>query len=206
MWQNYDAAKRTGDFYISSEELAERTPTDDGYPPYEITLPLDGVAQSLYWTWDAGQTTPAGSLRGASRPQGKAVSLIVTGVTGSDTEATATVSNGNGSCGVPSDGSTATLPHLIRETDCEKETNATWTKANPYTVCIDTDHADLFDVTPKPANQMACEATTGNKWYAGTVLDHRQGNNTATLTARGGIPHLPLWHRGGGQLPANQAG
>ena len=107
------------------------------------------------------------------------MSLIVTGVTSGAT-ATATVSNGNGSCSV----SSTTLTHVIREADCKAVTGATWTKANPYTVCIDTDHDRLIDVTPKPANQTACEATTGNKWYAGTVLDHRQGNNTATLTAR----------------------
>ena len=46
---------------------------------------------------------------------------------------------------------------------------------------------------PKPASQTACEATTGNKWYAGTVLDHRPGNNTATLTARVGGAGLSGW-------------
>ena len=141
-----------------------------------------GVAHGPHWVWDAGKIVQSGVWRGAGRPQGRTVSLIVSGVTGDDTAATATVSNGNGYCSA----SSTTLPHIIREADCEKVTGATWTKANPYTVCIDTDHAGLLDVTPKPASESACEATTGNKWYAGTVLDHRQGNNRARLAARSG--------------------
>ncbi len=142
-----------------------------------------GVARANpYWIWDAGTTTPAASLRGAGRPQGRAVSLVVTGVTSG--EATATVSNGNGDCTVSPGGATTTLAYVITEADCEKVANATWTLTNPYTVCIDTDSDQLADVTPKPAGQTACEATAGNKWYAGTVYDHRQGNNTATLKAR----------------------
>ncbi len=133
-----------------------------------------------YWIWDAGTTTPAASLRQMGRPQGRAVSLVVTGAAAGD--ATATVSNGNGDCTVAPGGATTTLAHVIREADCEKVANATWTLTNPYTVCIAT--TTLRDVTPKPAGQTACEATSGNKWYAGTVLDHRQGNNIATLKAR----------------------
>ena len=138
-----------------------------------------GVAHGPYWIWDAGKLLQSDFSRGAGRPQGRVVSLIVTGVTSGAT-ATATVSNGNGSCSV----SSTTLTHVIRETDCKAVTGATWTAANPYTVCIDTNHLRLLDVTPKPADKATCEATTGNKWYAGTVLDHRPGNNTATLTAR----------------------
>ncbi len=147
-----------------------------------------GVAHGPYWIWDAGELLQSDFSRVAGRPQGGVVSLIVTGVSSGAT-ATATVSNGNGSCSV----SSTTLTHVIREADCKAVTGATWTAANPYTVCIDTDHLRLLDVTPKPANQTACEATTGNKWYAGTVLDHRPGNNTATLTARGGGAGLSGW-------------
>ena len=131
---------------------------------------------NAYWTWDAGSVAQAGPLRGAGLPQNRAVSLIVSGVTSGD--ATATVSNGNGSCSV---GST-TLTYVIREADCDDVAGATWTAANPYTVCINT--GNLADVTPKPASKTDCETGTSNKWYEGTVLDHRQGNNTATLAAR----------------------
>ena len=133
---------------------------------------------NAYWTWDAGKMPASGFSRGAGLPQNRAVSLIVSGVTSGD--ATATVSNGNGSCSV---GST-TLTYVIREADCDGVTGATWTAANPYTVCINT--GNLADVTPKPASKTDCETGTSNKWYEGTVLDHRQGNNTATLAARTG--------------------
>ena len=138
-----------------------------------------GVSHGPYWIWNAGKLLQSDFSRVAGRPQGGVVSLIVTGVSSGAT-ATATVSNGNGSCSV----SSTTLTHVIREADCKAVTGATWTAANPYTVCIDTNHLRLLDVTPKPADKATCEATTGNKWYAGTVLDHRPGNNTATLTAR----------------------
>ena len=147
-----------------------------------------GVAHGPYWIWNAGKLLQSDFSRVAGRSQGGVVSLIVTGVTSAAT-ATATVSNGNGACSV----SSTDLPHVIREADCDQVANATWTAANPYTVCIDTDHDRLIDVRPKPASQTACEATTGNKWYAGTVLDHRPGNNTATLTARGGGAGLSGW-------------
>ena len=140
-----------------------------------------GVAHGPYWIWNVNKMFPSDFRRVAGQPQARAVSLIVTGVSSGAT-ATATVSNGNGSCSV----SSTTLTHVIREADCKAVTGATWTAANPYTVCIDTNHLRLLDVTPKPADKATCEATTGNKWYEGTVLDHRQGNNTATLTARGG--------------------
>ena len=131
---------------------------------------------NAYWIWDAGRMLPSDIWRSVNQPQGRAVSLIVNGITSGD--ATATASNGNGSCSV---GST-TLTYVIREADCDDVTGATWTAANPYTVCIDT--LSLLDVTPKPASKTDCETGIGNKWYEGTVLDHRQGNNTATLTAR----------------------
>ena len=88
-----------------------------------------------YWIWNAGKLLQSDFSRVAGRPQGGVVSLIVTGVSSGAT-ATATVSNGNGSCSV----SSTTLTHVIREADCKAVTGATWTAANPYTVCIDTDH------------------------------------------------------------------
>ncbi len=139
---------------------------------------------NAYWTWDAGVIGPAGPSRGAGVPQNRAVSLIVSGVTSGD--ATATVSNGNYYCKGPVG---VDLSYVTSEADCKKVTNATWTPTNPYKLCLAKDHniANRFLAAyPTPASQTDCETGTGNKWFEGTVLDHRQGNNTATLTARTG--------------------
>ena len=145
-----------------------------------------GVAHGPYWIWDAGEMPRLGDLRGAGRPQNRAVSLIVSGVTSGD--ATATVSNGNGACSVTSGGSTTVLTYVIWEADCKKVTGAAWKLTNPYKVCVDADNDIKLNVYPNPFDKATCEgpddSPTGKQWHEGTVLDHRQGNNTATLTAR----------------------
>ena len=141
-----------------------------------------GVTHHAHWTWDAGVIAAPGN----SLPRGRQATLVVRGATAGDT-ATATVSNGNGHCKI---GST-TLPFVIRAEDCAALNDlpgisgAAWTLDNPYKVCIATTNG-LADVSPRPASETACEATSGNEWHEGTVYDHRQTNNTSTLTARTG--------------------
>ena len=142
-----------------------------------------GVTHDPYWTWAPGVIPAPGN----SLPRGRQAILVVSGVTAGDT-ATATVSNGNGHCKI---GST-TLPFVIRTEDCAALNDlpgisgAAWTLDNPYKVCIDTDAITPADVYPMPASETACEATSGNEWHECTVYDHRQTNNTSTLTARTG--------------------
>ena len=156
-----------------------------------------GVSHGPYWLWDVGELPAADTQRTYRRPQGREVTLVVGGASADDT-AKATVSNGNGHCKV----GTATLPHVIRTEDCaainddtsNSVTTAAWVLDNPYTLCLnyDSDRDDeVIEVLPKPANETACEGTSGspiagNSWHAGTVLDHHQGNNVAELTARAG--------------------
>ena len=54
-----------------------------------------------------------------------------------------------------------------------------------YTVCIGSNGHNLNHDT-----QPACEAENGASWHEGTVFDHIDVNNTATLTARPGIAGL----------------
>ena len=132
-----------------------------------------------YWIYDIGKMPSAGFFAGAGQAQSQVVSLIVTGVTSADT-ATATISNGNYHCA----SGNSILSYVTSEADCKLVTGATWTMTNPYKLCLVKEGSEFRAALPTPASKTACEATTGNKWYAGTVLDHRQGNNTATLTAR----------------------
>ena len=151
---------------------------------------MGGVSHGPYWLWNAG-TIPTGDTQQILRhPQGKEVTLIVSGATAGDT-ATATVSNGNGHCEI----GTTTLPFAIRTEDCAainddisnstttSTTTAEWNLDNPYKLCLDSSTAE---VTPTPGSETACESTTGNSWHEGTILDHHQANNTTTLTARSG--------------------
>ena len=50
-----------------------------------------------------------------------------------------------------------------------------------YKVCIGSDASTLAHTT-----QTACEEVTGASWHEGTVYDYKAGNNTATISARGG--------------------
>ena len=145
-----------------------------------------GVSHKPYWLWEAGELPTADDQQAQRNPQGREVTLVVGGATAGDT-ATATVSNGNGHCKI----GTTTLLFVIRTEDCAAVNDlpnitATWTPGNPYTLCLKNTSGDLSEVLPKPANETACTATSGNSWHAGTVLDHWQGNNTTTLTARSG--------------------
>ena len=148
------------------------------------------MSHGPYWTWDAGEIPTGDTQRILRHPQGREVTLIVSGASAGDT-ATATVSNGNGHCEI----GTTTLPFAIRTEDCAainddtsnstttSTTTAEWNLDNPYKLCLDSSTAE---VTPTPGGKMACESTTGNSWHEGTVLDHHQANNTTTLTARSG--------------------
>ena len=149
-----------------------------------------GVSHGPYWLWNVGAIPTGDTQRILRRPQGKEVTLIVSGATAGDT-ATATVSNGNGHCEI----GTTTLPFAIRTEDCAainddisnstttSTTTAEWNLDNPYKLCLDSSTAE---VTPTPASKTACESTTGNSWHEGAILDHHQANNTTTLTARSG--------------------
>ena len=162
-----------------------------GYGTFHAAGTVAGVSHGPYWLWDVGELPAADTERTYRRPQGREVTLVVGGASAGDT-ATATVSNGNGHCEV----GTATLPHVIRTEDCaainadtsNSVTTAAWVLDNPYTLCLNYDTTDkvVTEVLPKPASETACTATSGNSWHAGTVLDHHQGNNVATLTARAG--------------------
>ena len=167
-----------------------------GLGSFHAAATVAGVSHGPYWLWNVGELPTTDTQRTYRRPQGREVTLVVGGATAGDT-ATATVSNGNGHCKV----GTTTLPHVIRTEDCaainadttNSITTAAWTLDNPYTLCLNYDSTSkaVTEVLPKPAGETACEGTTanpiaGNSWHAGTVLDHHQGNNVATLTARAG--------------------
>ena len=156
---------------------------------------VGGVSHGPYWLWNVGAIPTADTHRALRRPQGREITLVVSGVTVGET-ATATISNGNGHCEI----GTTTLPFAIRTEDCAalngdtssgtttSTTTAEWKLDNPYNICLnyDTTTAAVSEVSPKPSGKTACESTTGNSWHEGTVLDHHQANNTTTLTARSG--------------------
>ena len=130
-----------------------------------------GVSHGPYWLWNAGEIPSGETQRILRRPQGKEVTLIVSGASAGDT-ATATVSNGNGHCEI----GTTTLPFAIRTEDCAainddisnstttSTTTAEWKPDNPYNLCLnyDTTTEAVSEVSPKPASKTACESTTGN--------------------------------------------
>ena len=79
-------------------------------------------------------------------------------------------------------------PTLTLITDAEEGARITASIAiddtKPYTVCIGSDGADLDH-----DNRDDCEddTTNGGDWHEGTVFDHLDSNNTASIAARSGL-------------------
>ena len=69
---------------------------------------------------------------------------------------------------------------LITDADAPANIQASIRNTKDYTVCIDSDGRNVI---PKPASDVACEATSGNSWHSTNYFDYDEENDEATIAA-----------------------